>query len=185
MHSGRGSRRSRRPHGKTASLPSRQVLEGWLFVTKEGCSWLALPERFAHWHPVYMRGRRWIDVCVLERVFAELQRVELEAQLEQREPDRPRRISLDCKAGERPPTGAPGDWSLAQRPNDHAARRRADGPSAADPDPDAGPLGRCAPCGRWVLERHGPISGQPQLVADRAYRGDAMRALAAELGWEF
>ena len=41
-----------------------------------------------------------------------------------------------------------------------------------------------APWGRWLLEQLGPISGQPQLIADRAYEGDAMRALAAELGWE-
>ena len=82
------------PRGN-CNLPSRQVLEGWLFVTKEGCSWRALPERFGPWHTVYMRGRRWIDKGVLERVFAELQRVELEAQLEQAEPDRPLRMSLD------------------------------------------------------------------------------------------
>ena len=41
-----------------------------------------------------------------------------------------------------------------------------------------------APWGRWLLERLGPVSGQPQLLTDRAYEGDAMRALAAELGWE-
>ena len=37
---------------------------------------------------------------------------------------------------------------------------------------------------RWLLERLGPVSGRPQLLADRADEGDAMRALAAELGWE-
>ena len=42
-----------------------------------------------------------------------------------------------------------------------------------------------APWGRYLLERLGPVSGQPKLLADRAYEGDAMRALAAELGWEF
>lgn len=41
-----------------------------------------------------------------------------------------------------------------------------------------------APWGCWLLERLGPIAGQPQLLADRAYSGDAMRTLAAELGWE-
>ena len=40
-----------------------------------------------------------------------------------------------------------------------------------------------APWGRWLLERLGPISGQPQLIAD-ALEGDEMRALAAELGWK-
>ena len=95
MHSGRGSRRSCRHRTEIASCPNGQVLEGWLFVTKEGCSWRALPERFGPWHTVYMRGRRWIDKGGLERVFAELQRVELEVQLEQAESDRPLRMSID------------------------------------------------------------------------------------------
>ena len=60
-------------------LPTRQVLEDWLFVTKESCSSRALPERFGPWRTVYMRGRGGIDQGVLERVFAKLQRVELEA----------------------------------------------------------------------------------------------------------
>lgn len=82
------------PRGN-CKLPSRQVLEGWLFIAKEGCSWRALPERYGPWHTVYMRGRRWIDKGVLERVFAELQGDELEAQLQQREPGRPLRVALD------------------------------------------------------------------------------------------
>ena len=82
------------PRGN-CELPSRQVLEGWLFVTKEGCSWRALPQRFGPWHTVYMRGRRWIDKGDLEHVFAELQRGELEDQLEQAESDRPLRVSID------------------------------------------------------------------------------------------
>ena len=92
-----------------ASCPNGQVLEGWLFVTKEGCSWRALPERFGPWHTVYMRGRRWIDKGVLERVFAELQRAELEGQLEQAEPDRPLRMSIDSKSMKvhQDETGAP------------------------------------------------------------------------------
>ena len=40
-------------------------------------------QRFGSWHTIYMRGRRWIDKGVLDRVFAELQRVELEAQFDQ------------------------------------------------------------------------------------------------------
>ncbi len=42
-----------------------------------------------------MRGRRWIDQGVLERVVAELQRVELEMQLEHRKPERPLRVSIE------------------------------------------------------------------------------------------
>ncbi|MYA00874.1 MAG: transposase [Chloroflexi bacterium] len=33
------------PHGN-CKLPAREVLEGWLFVTKEGCSWRALAEPY-------------------------------------------------------------------------------------------------------------------------------------------
>ena len=92
-----------------------------MFLTKEGCSWRALPERFGPWHTVYMRGRRWIDKGVLERVFAELQRVELEAQARQAEPDRPLRVSIDRTIvkvhqdgmGHRG-KGAPGDRPLAR-----------------------------------------------------------------------
>ena len=40
------------------------------------------------------------------------------------------------------------------------------------------------PWGRWLLERLGPVSGQPQLLADRAYEDNQTRALAADLGWE-
>lgn len=73
-------------------LASRQVLDGWLFVTKEGYSWRALPERYGPWHTVYMRGRRWIDKGVLERVFAEWQRHELDASAESGQPAPPRRV---------------------------------------------------------------------------------------------
>ena len=82
------------PRGN-CKLSSRQVLEGWLFVTKEGCSWRALPERYGRWHTVYMRGRRWIDKGVLERVFAELQRHELEAETESGQSAVPRRVAID------------------------------------------------------------------------------------------
>ena len=83
-----------KPRGN-CKLPARQVLDGWLFITKEGCSWRALPERYGHWHTVYMRGRRWMDTGVLARAFAELQRLELEAEAERGEPQRPLRVSLD------------------------------------------------------------------------------------------
>ena len=71
-------------------LPTRQVLDGWLFVSKEGCSRRALPERFRPCNTVYVRGRLRIDKGVLELVYAEL-----EAQLEHAEPDRPLRMSID------------------------------------------------------------------------------------------
>jgi transposase len=41
-----------------------------------------------------------------------------------------------------------------------------------------------APGGRPLLERLGPQSGQPQLVADRAYEGRPTQRCARALGWE-
>ena len=58
-------------------LPARLVLEDWLFATKEGCSWRALPERFGPWQTVYMRLNRWARASVLARVVRELQRDQL------------------------------------------------------------------------------------------------------------
>ena len=114
------------PRGN-CKLPARQALEGWLFITKEGCSWRALPERYGPWHTVYMRGRRWIDAGVLERVWAELQRLELEA--ERRERSRPVQVSLDSTiikvhqdgTGASRTRGA-SDRPLARGADDQAAR---------------------------------------------------------------
>ena len=80
------------PRGN-CKLPARQVLNGWLFIAREGCSWRSLPERYGPWFTVYMRGRRWIDQGVFERVFRELQQAELEAR--DARAGRPARAYLD------------------------------------------------------------------------------------------
>jgi transposase len=67
------------PRGN-CKLPTPQALNGWLFITSQGSSWRALPERYGPWFTVYMRGKRWTELGVLEPAFAELQRRELEAQ---------------------------------------------------------------------------------------------------------
>jgi transposase len=61
-------------------LPTRQALNGWLFITRQGCAWRALPERYGPWFTVYMRGKRWAERGLLARVFAELQQLDLEAE---------------------------------------------------------------------------------------------------------
>ena len=60
-----------RPRGN-AKLSQRQVLNGLLYMAEQGCKWRALPERFGHWHTVYMRLNRWAKAGVLERVLAAL-----------------------------------------------------------------------------------------------------------------
>lgn len=80
------------PRGN-CKLPARQALNGWLFIAREGCSWRSLPERYGPWFTVYMRGRRWIDQGVFERVFRELQQAEREAR--DAVAERPARAYLD------------------------------------------------------------------------------------------
>ena len=59
---------------KLSNLP---VLNAVLYLTEQGCKWRALPERFGHWHTVYMRWQRWNEQGVLTRVFAGLQELGL------------------------------------------------------------------------------------------------------------
>ncbi len=80
------------PRGN-CKLPVRQALNGWLFIAREGCSLRSLPERYGPWFTGYMRGRRWLDRRVLERVFLELRQAELEAR--DAAPERPARAHLD------------------------------------------------------------------------------------------
>jgi transposase len=39
------------------SLPNLQVLNAILYVSEHGCKWRGLPERFGHWHTIYMPPR--------------------------------------------------------------------------------------------------------------------------------
>ena len=149
------------PRGN-CKLPARQVLEAWLFVTKEGCSWRALPERFGPWHTVYMRGRRWIDKGVWSasslsydalnwrRRASNASRTGRCASRSTARSLRSIRTGAPRKRGARSSSlGQDKDRPLAQlvpglteeRLDDQAARARAGRPAAADHDPDAGSLG--------------------------------------------
>ena len=176
------------PRGN-CKLPTRQVLEGWLFVIKEGCSWRSLPERFGPWHTVYVRGRRWIDKGVLELVFAELQRAELEAQLEQAEPDRPLRMSIDSTSVKVHQDGTGSTYKRRRR----AIGRFRGGLTtklhalvASDRTPVIISLSpgqrHDASCGRELLCPLALARDQPHLVMDRT-DDDGTRRLALELGY--
>ena len=61
-------------------LTNLTVLNAVLYLAEQGCKWRALPERFGHWHTVYMRWRRWNEQGLLARVFAELPELGLPAE---------------------------------------------------------------------------------------------------------
>ena len=48
-----------------------------LHIAESGCVWRALPERFGKWQTIYSRTRRWAETGVLDRLFLELQELNL------------------------------------------------------------------------------------------------------------
>ncbi len=59
------------------SLSHLAVLDAILYVAEQGCKWRGLPASFGNWHTIYTRMNRWAKAGVLDRVFAELQRLDL------------------------------------------------------------------------------------------------------------
>lgn len=66
------------------TIDNLTVMNGILSVAVNGCTWRALPERYGRWHTVHTRFSRWAKTGVIDRVFEELQllnllRVKIEA----------------------------------------------------------------------------------------------------------
>ena len=59
------------------SISNLQVLNAILYVAEHGCKWRGLPQRFGNWHTIYTRMNRWSKAGVLDRVFEEMQRVQM------------------------------------------------------------------------------------------------------------
>ena len=68
-------------HGRTGrprTYPLREVWNAVLYLTRNGCSWRALPHDLPPWEVVWEHFRRWRDAGTLERVHA-LLRAEVRA----------------------------------------------------------------------------------------------------------
>ena len=48
---------------------NRIMLNGMLWMTRSGCQWRELPERYGKWQGVYTRFRKWRDEGILEKLF--------------------------------------------------------------------------------------------------------------------
>ena len=62
-------------HGRTGrprKYPLREVWNAVFYLTREGCTWRALPHDFPPWELVWEHFRRWRDAGTLERVHAAL-----------------------------------------------------------------------------------------------------------------
>lgn len=66
------------------SMSNLQLVNAILYVTENGCKWMALPKSHGNWHTVYTRMNRWSKNGVLQRLFEALQqenviRIKMEA----------------------------------------------------------------------------------------------------------
>ena len=64
-------------HRGNVLLSNLSVLNAILYVAEQGCKWRGVPAHFGHWHTIYTRMNRWAKKGVLDRVCAELQRLEI------------------------------------------------------------------------------------------------------------
>ena len=55
------------------TIDNMTVLDAILYVAVNGCTWRGLPAKYGRWHTVYTRMSRWAKAGVLDRVFEELQ----------------------------------------------------------------------------------------------------------------
>ncbi len=53
------------------------VINAILWLAENDCKWSALPRRFGSWHTIYTRVNRWAKAGILDRIFEQMQRLQL------------------------------------------------------------------------------------------------------------
>jgi transposase len=165
------------------TLDNRQVLNAILYVAEHGCKWRGLPKQFGNWHTIYTRMNRWAKSGVLDRVFAQLQRLQsirvkievvaLDSTIVKVHPDGTGALK---KNGPQALGRSRGGWTT--KIHLVAADARTALTFALSPG-----QAHDAPEGRKLLHRVGKQPGPIPLLMDRAYEGDETRQLAVELGY--
>jgi len=56
---------------------SLEIINAILWLAENDCKWAALPSRFGDSHTVYVRVNRWNKAGVLDRLFEQMQRLQL------------------------------------------------------------------------------------------------------------
>lgn len=59
------------------SIDDYDVVRAILYVAEHRCKSRGLPEHFGNWHTIYTRMNRWAKNGLLDRVFEELQRMDI------------------------------------------------------------------------------------------------------------
>jgi putative transposase len=61
-----------KPGGRPRDTNLREVVNGLLYLVRNGCTWRSLPHDFPHWRTVYGYFRAWIDDGTWEQIVVEL-----------------------------------------------------------------------------------------------------------------
>ena len=62
---------------KPATISNYQFLCALLYIIENGCKWRALPKEYGNWHSVYMKFSRWSKNGTIQKIFDEMQKMEL------------------------------------------------------------------------------------------------------------
>ena len=46
-------------------------------MIENGCKWRALPKKYGKWHTIYMRFNRWSKNGTIQRIFEEMQKLDI------------------------------------------------------------------------------------------------------------
>ena len=58
--------------GRPAKYDNRSIMNGILWIARNGAPWRELPERYGKWQAVYARFRLWKQLGIFEAIFAAL-----------------------------------------------------------------------------------------------------------------
>ncbi len=53
------------PPSNHLKIPHRQMLDAWLYVLYQGCTWRGLPREVGNWHTIYVRLNRWAKAVLI------------------------------------------------------------------------------------------------------------------------
>ena len=62
---------------KKPVVSNYEFLCALLYIIENGCKWRALPEKYGKWHTVYMKFNRWAKSGIIQRIFEEMQRLNI------------------------------------------------------------------------------------------------------------
>lgn len=62
---------------KKPSISNYQFMCALLYIIENGCKWRSLPKKYGNWHTIYMRFSRWSKNGTIQKIFEELQEMNI------------------------------------------------------------------------------------------------------------